>query len=170
MSTADILSLVSTICFVLAGVFLLLTAVLWFGFKIPGVISDLTGRTARRSIAKLRAENARKGGAARKKATPGGNFEKRTAERSPVEAEKHWETSLLTDNRAEKAASEDTVLLSDPNATELLADPDATELLDDPDATELLVDKPVHYTAPAGGKMLHMLDDVMLIHTDETIG
>ena len=61
MNTADILSLISTICYILAGVSLVLAVFFWFFFKIPTVIGDLSGRTARKSIAKMRSANERSG-------------------------------------------------------------------------------------------------------------
>ena len=58
---AEILHTLSIISFVVAGVLFALAVVLWFGFKIPDVIGDLTGRTARKSIAKMRSANEKTG-------------------------------------------------------------------------------------------------------------
>ena len=58
---AETLSTLSIISFVLAAVALAVAIVLWFFFDIPTVIGDLTGRTARKSIAKMRAENEKSG-------------------------------------------------------------------------------------------------------------
>ncbi len=60
--TADTLQLISLISFIAAGVFLIIALFLFIYLKIPRVIGDLSGRTARRNIAKLRSENE-KGGA-----------------------------------------------------------------------------------------------------------
>jgi len=54
---AETLSTLSIISFVLAVIALALAIVFWFFFDIPTVIGDLTGRTARKTIAKMRAEN-----------------------------------------------------------------------------------------------------------------
>lgn len=59
--TADTLSLLSVISFVLAGVCFAVAVFLWFFFKIPRVIGDLNGRTARKSIAKMREYNENSG-------------------------------------------------------------------------------------------------------------
>lgn len=58
---AETLSILSVVFFVLAGVFFALAVFLWFFFKIPGVIGDLNGRTARKSIAKMRENNEKSG-------------------------------------------------------------------------------------------------------------
>lgn len=58
---AEILSRLSWAAFIAGGVSLALAVILWFHFKIPAVISDLSGRTARRSIAEMRAKNERAG-------------------------------------------------------------------------------------------------------------
>lgn len=58
---AEILSMISIIAFVIAGISLGLAVFFWFFFKIPGVIGDLSGRTARKSIARMRADNERTG-------------------------------------------------------------------------------------------------------------
>ena len=47
---AETLSMVSMVSFVAAGVCLALTVILWFAFRIPNVIGDLSGRNARKSI------------------------------------------------------------------------------------------------------------------------
>ena len=61
MSTTDILSTISLISFVLAGISAVLAVIFWFRFNIPAVIGDLSGRTARKSIEKMRANNEKTG-------------------------------------------------------------------------------------------------------------
>ena len=58
---AETLSLLSIISFAIAGVCLVLAVFLWFFFKIPSVIGDLSGKTARKSIAKMRVANEKNG-------------------------------------------------------------------------------------------------------------
>lgn len=51
------------ILFAAAMVFFLCTVILWFQFKVPAIVGDLSGRTARKSIEtmrKRREENAPK--------------------------------------------------------------------------------------------------------------
>ena len=58
---AETLSNLSVIAYVVAAVCLVLAVFLWFIFKIPTVIGDLSGRTARKSIAKMRSANEKSG-------------------------------------------------------------------------------------------------------------
>lgn len=56
---AEILHTLSIISFVLAVLFVVIAIILWFVFKIPNVIGDLSGHNARKSIAQMR-QNMRK--------------------------------------------------------------------------------------------------------------
>lgn len=58
---AETLSLWSAISFVIAGIGLGAAVFFWFFFKIPSVIGGLTGRTARKSIEKMRASDEKAG-------------------------------------------------------------------------------------------------------------
>ncbi len=58
---APVFRIISIVCFSIAGVSLLLALFLFFKFKIISVIGDLTGKTARKSIEKMREENEKSG-------------------------------------------------------------------------------------------------------------
>ena len=58
---AETLSLLSIISYILAGVFFILTVVLIVWFKAFSIIGELTGRTARKSIERMRKENEKNG-------------------------------------------------------------------------------------------------------------
>ena len=58
---AQTLQTLSVISFVIAGACLVLAVFFWLFFKIPTVIGDLSGRTAKKSIAKMRAANEKTG-------------------------------------------------------------------------------------------------------------
>ena len=58
---AEILSRISGISFGLAIVFFLMAVFFWFKFGILTIIGDLSGRTARKSIAKIRENNEKSG-------------------------------------------------------------------------------------------------------------
>lgn len=58
---AQIYNTVSLVAFCLAGVGFLLSLFFWFKFRIPKVISDLSGRTARKSIENMRKTNEKSG-------------------------------------------------------------------------------------------------------------
>lgn len=58
---AETLSLLSTISFGLAIVCLLMAIVFWIKFNIMEIIGDLSGRTAKKSIANMREKNEKAG-------------------------------------------------------------------------------------------------------------
>ena len=107
---AETLSMLSIISFIVAGVALAVAIFLWIFFKIPRVIGDLSGRNARKSIARVRASNEKSGdksyrpsaaNAARGKLTstmPQTQPEQATEEIKPVGDMP--ETGLLAENRA----------------------------------------------------------------------
>lgn len=164
---AETLSILSIVAFSLAGVSLALAIFFWFFFKIPSVIGDLSGRNARKSIAKMRAENEKTISQSRK--TGRTNLEHRkpaapVKHSGKLESKKKAEddrpdTGLLTENRAVNLASEPTSVLM--SAT--------TGLLVDEEATAPLGTLTQNHQKPGGGKKFIMLDEVMIIHTDEEI-
>lgn len=66
--TAGTFTLLSYIAYGAAGLMVVLAVLFFFLFKIPEVIGDLSGRTARKNIAKIRSANERSGD---KSFTPG---------------------------------------------------------------------------------------------------
>ena len=58
---APVFRIISIVCFSVAGASLLLALFLFFKFRIISVIGDLTGKTAKKSIEKMREENAKSG-------------------------------------------------------------------------------------------------------------
>lgn len=171
---AETLSTLSIISFAVAGVFLVLAVFLWFFLKIPSVIGDLSGKTARKSIAKMRAVNEKSGA--------GGNgMQRKTAGSAPRQVP-HVQTSgqarpAQTPRPAASRASE-TVLLKETldaeettslAGTELLADDEGTELLTDDEGTVLLRPEEEAGARKPGGVKLTMKEEVMLIHTNEVI-
>lgn len=173
MSTAEILSLVSLISYIAAGVCLILAVFFWVFFKIPSVMGDLSGRTAKKSIEKMRQANVRSGNKsyrtsatneARGKLTetmqnPSKPKKGMVSEGKPVvDGNGSPETGLLFENRADVHIEENTDIL-DGEATGVLVDDEATTVLN-AEAT------PVRRT---GGKKLTMINEVMLVHTDEVI-
>lgn len=180
MSTAEILSLISTISYVIAAISFVLAIFFWFSFKIPSVIGDLSGRTAKKSIAQMRASNERAGGQGYKPSTTNASRGKLTdtmhqsrkqasdAQKKPAAEPKKKaqaedlmpETGLLEANKA---------VVADDQQTDLLEGCEATALLVDEDATAPLYEETKPIIKRTGGKKLKMLDEVMLIHTDEVI-
>lgn len=176
METVELLKLLSTISFVVAGVCLVLAAFFWFFFKIPNVIGDLSGRTARKSIAKMRAANEKTGVKSYKESKTNAERGKLTGtmpdsgklknKKATPPANGQPETGLLADNKAEGIESEATGVLDE--ETSILGS-ETTGLLIDENATAPL-DAPAHkQVARVGGKKIEMLEEVMFIHTDEVI-
>lgn len=169
---AEVLSIISIISFVLSGICILLGAFFFIKFKIPSVIGDLSHRTAKKSIAKMRDYNEKTGVKFYKSSETNANRGKLTdTMSSPKKVEKkkdtaksvtgnNPETGLLTDNKAENREQQQTELLNDSNETEKL-DKNETDLL--------LNNQAVKKDEPNKKVIFIMLDDVELIHTDEVI-
>ena len=139
----------------------------WINFKIPRVIGDLTGRTARKSIAKMRASNEASGNKSYRPSAANVNRGKLTDTMPdlvklnkqasiPTTFDK-VQTGILEENKISGKSAEPTVILDD-NATELLLDSEETELL----AKEAQAKRKT-------AKKLRMLDEVIYTHTDEVI-
>ena len=88
---AEILQILSIISFAIAGVLFLLAILFWFVFGIPTVIGDLSGRTARKSIAKMRALNEKSG--AKSHRVSAGNAQRPKLTQAPTEAPKAAKTT-----------------------------------------------------------------------------
>ena len=54
---AELLMKISWALFALSAAALICAVVFWVKFKIPKIIGDLTGRNAKKEIAKMRSEN-----------------------------------------------------------------------------------------------------------------
>ena len=188
MST-NVLETISLISFVLAAISAVLAVVFWFVFKIPTVISDLSGRTARKSIERMRANNEKTG---RKDFAPSktnlkrgkitelmddsakgsgklsGLLSGKLVNKPKVisEVEENLETGLLEDNTQPLYESEETgLLMEEPMETELLDESEETGLLVEENETMLLVED-IPKTETKG---FVLLDEIMFIHTEETI-
>lgn len=166
---AETLSTLSIISFIIAGVCLVLSVFLWIFFKIPTVIGDLSGRNARKSIAKMRAANEKSGfksykasktNAERGKLTDTMQHSKKLKQEQGSSDDRP-ETGLLNDSRADEDLSEATGVLES-ETTGLLVDENATAPLDNPGTKQSIKRE--------GGVKLKMLEEIMLIHTDEVIG
>lgn len=169
---ANVLSIISIVSFVLAGICFVLAVFFWFRFKIPAVIGDLSGRTARKSIAKLREGNEKSGVKAFRPSMVNVERGKLTATMEQMGEEKQEPvvkhisgdagvTGVLLENRAQTIDGTETALLVEEEAatTTLLVDGDSEE--------EQNVQSSPQQTKR--GKQLVMLDDVVLIHTDEVL-
>ena len=178
----QLLQTLAIISFVIAGILFVLSLFFWFFFKIPKVVSDLTGRTARKAIAKRRKANARSGNKAYRSSPTNVNrgqltatmpsektagkpqpakqaAKQQPAKKQPAPVETGMpETGLLGMNKADPHTEQ--------QETAMLVDDNATTLLDEGMTMALDVELTPHRT---GGKKLTMINQVMLIHTDEVI-
>lgn len=171
---AELLSTLSIISFALAGLCFVLAVFFWFFFKIPTVVGDLSGRTARKSIAKMRQINEKSGSKSYKESKTNlargkvtgtvANSEKLNPQKQNMDDDRP-ETGLLADNLAESFDSEETGMLSN-NAAEN-SDPEATGLLNaEPETIDLgEVRMPVERIAVK----MELIEEIILIHTNEVI-
>lgn len=158
---ADTLSLLSIISFVVAGVCLVISVVLWIIFRIPSVIGDLSGRTARKSIAKLRMSNEKSGPKGYRESKVNIQRGKVTETMSGLEkgqkkavskgTGQRPETGLLYENLSEGVTSETTGLLVE----------DGT--------TQPLEENMVREVQRLSGVNMELIEEIMFIHTQEHI-
>ena len=163
--SADVLSIISLVCFIIASACLILTVVLWFRFKILQVINDLTGRSARKSIEQMRQANEKSGLKSFRPSTTNAKRGKLTETmaqkkaQQPAGADDRPGTGVLAENRGQVSATPETSAL-DLDETSMLLEEEGTVALD-------------QYARSAykrsGGKKLTMLNEVILTHTDEVI-
>lgn len=174
------LQLLSTVAFAVAGACLILAVFLWFFFKIPGVIGDLSGRTARKSIARIREANEKSGNksyvpskinAARGKITAAmsetgtntgqkENPETGLLVENKVKSEDFDQTGILDNDATGKLESDATGKLKSDATGKLESDatgklnPNATEKLDS-DGTEMLYSEETGKLKPENKAMIH---------------
>lgn len=166
---AQTLQTLSIISFAVSGVCLVLVIFFWFFFKIPTVIGDLSGRTARKSVAKMRAANEKTGAKSYKESKTNAERGKLTGtipdsvklnKKNEVPDDDKPETGLLADNKADGLDSEEIRVLES-ETTGLLIDENATAPLDVPSHNPIV---------RTGGKKLEIIEEVILVHTEEVIG
>lgn len=161
---AEVLSIISLVSFIVSGLCFVLAIFFWFFFKIPSVIGDLSGRTARKSIAKMRTNNELTGNKSYKSNVVKFNREKNTG---AVNTSEKTEKAKKKTEKADKNHPETGLLKN--NKAGLKVDVEATGLLNEEDETAMLANVPVNEPQNIAGVELLMLDDIMLIHTDEVI-
>lgn len=171
MSMAETLSLLSTLSYILAGVFFILTVVLIVWFKAFSIIGELTGRTARKSIERMRKENEKNGGQQQRDSKQA-QRETPVAETSVmVEVAEHHlgndqhrdlsqmpETGLLDESRG----------ISDTGHLQTgLLEMEETGLLENETAEIAPVD--ISRTRRKSVAQMTMIEDIVMIHSNEVI-
>lgn len=144
---AELLTIISIISFVVAVIAFGFAVFFWFKFNIPSVVGDLSGHTARKSIAKMRENNesANKAKSANK-----------TKNKEIRRLETENETTLLAND-----VDETTLLTGNNNETTLL-------VYDDNETTLLVADNTKN-GGGIGNRGIVMLEEIMFIHTSEVI-
>lgn len=167
---------ISQILYIVAAVAGAAAAFLWFKLKIPAVIGDLSGRTARKAIARTRAHNEKTGSKGFK--TSATNAERGMLTGSMSVSEKKRNTKKLQQRKSAVSEQPETGLLRESNvqdatgmliSEETVALEQETAMLLDPDATAPLLSKQYTPVNRTGGKKIDLLEEVILIHTKEQI-
>lgn len=165
---AETLSTLSIISFIVSGICLALSIFLWIFFKIPTVMGDLSGRTAQKSIARMRAANEKSGAksykgskvnAERGKLTDTMQHSKKPKqEKGPFDESPG--TELLKDKYSDEPLS-DAIRMLESETAGLFVDENATVPLDN-----LVHKNPIKRESNV---KLKMLNEVLLTHTNEVI-
>lgn len=167
-SIANVLFTVSRVSFVLAAIFFLLAIVFFVRFRIPSVIGDLSGNTARKSIEDMRRANEKNGNKSLRLGAGSIKTEKKT-EKTKAKANTGNAAGMNSDHREETSLLEENKKRGyDPGSTALLNEVEATGVLDN------------NETAPLGGNetaalrkassiKLKMVDDVIIVHSNEDL-
>lgn len=159
------INVVSIIFFIIAGASLLVAAYSFIRFNIPQVIGELSGRTAKKSIAQMRDKNLKTGDKSHrptKAAQARGTLTDKIEDNLIINSN-HSDVTELLDESTE-TLDNSTELLS--NATEVIDD-NATELLGE--GTELLTPEASESQTAKSVEGFKMIQNIVLIHTNETI-
>lgn len=167
---AKIFKISTIVLFSLAGVCLAISIFVFITFKIPNVIGDLTGRNARKSIEQMRQENEKGGKKSHRPhpvASDRGTLteqikENKKLSQKPMQKQSTRQKQILYDG------SGATDVLKDVNATvNLNYDANGTEILSE--GTEVLFDASIQPSLNEEEVKLKMIQNIVLIHTDEVI-
>lgn len=180
---AELLSTLSVIFFAASGVFLIVSVFLWFFLGIPKVLSDLSGRTARKTIESMRAGNEKSG---KKSYRPSAVNQKRgTITESIPKPPPETQTLPLISNETMPLENDGTLpLFKTEETTALLNESPVTSTLD----TDLYT-KEAFTAAPETGLLevqitesleeseqtdilpakMKMIEEILFVHTNETL-
>lgn len=160
---ADILHTFSIVSYILAVLLAVLAIALWFIFKIPNVIGDLSGRNAKKSIARMRQNNERTGDKSYKASKKNISRGKLTGTMEGmgkiIKSDDIEETGLLNENLAKEYSDKETGLLSD----------DATALLDESGETAALGETFNVVNREPASIVIKIIEELMIVHTEEVI-
>lgn len=185
MDAGQILKIISIISFTLAGILFVTAVFMFIKLNIPAIIGDLSGRTAQKQIQEIREQNAITGD---KRYRPGAiNIERgkltEPVEKNEIQVKKvkpgytvkasqtgiqefdmtSEKTDVLESDGSEILASETEELT---NYTEALEDTSGTELLS---STEELKPQGDEAKEKNRDKLFEIIEDIVVVHTDEII-
>jgi hypothetical protein len=166
---AQIYNMISIIAFSLAGVCLIFAVFCWTKFNMLKIISDLSGRTAKKSIEQMRAGNEKSGSKSYRPtpiATNRGTLTEPIEQNTkPGKGKRKAKGPPYPKNEADEVVTE---LLKKDNYTELLNyGSGGTELLDT--GTELLTQTAEQVKQPVQFEVFEIVQSIVLTHTDEVI-
>lgn len=167
--TAQTYQMISYVGFVLAAVLLVVSILLWVRLGIWKIIGDLSGRTAKKSIEQIRKKNEESG--------------KKSFRPTPAAMKRGTITDQITEDSRPPGpedatvslsrAEEGTTPLADRDSAAAAADRSGTrsgrEPTSDGAATELLSWETAPLTETAAAVAFHVIQDIVIIHTDERI-
>lgn len=168
------INIVSIIFFIIAGVSLLVAIYSFVRFNIPQIIGELSGRTAKKSIAQMRDKNVKTGDkshrtspAAKERGTLTDKIEKKkSVEKSDEKISKVEEGTELLNSTEKLSTNIQTELLNE-NETEL-SDDNATSVLSE-ETTVLTNNDNSQINVSNDSNDFKIIQNIVLIHTNETI-
>lgn len=168
---------------IMCGIMLLVTLLLFIILKIPSVIGDLSGRTAKKAIHDIRQQNMSANtdkiqeSKLTDKITASGRLVKRSGRRDGTYTEKINTEKLMEEN---KLSNNETSVLSTARETEVLSSNNETTILNGNETTVLTPDMNGNVTSELAGVTEPLREentsgyvnvelDITFIHTDEII-
>lgn len=171
---AQIFNTVSIVGFILSAVFLALSIFLFIKLNIPKIIGDLSGRTARKSIAQMREDNEKSGDKSYRPhpvAVNRGTLTepiKEEAKQKKKKTAKKQPAPSKAKATAKKAADITAQLPNDGNETTPLSfNMNGTEVLSE--GTQVLSSDAIQSALEQKSVEVKMLQSIVFLHTDEVI-
>lgn len=173
--TYEIYRLIFFIALALCGVMAIVSVLLFFLLKIPRVVGDLTGRTARKAIENIRKQNEESGDKTYKSSAVNMQRGKLTDKISPSgrivpRAETPFGTGIITEQLADKPGAAETTVLSAAETTVLDAASETTVLSPEYGETSVL-DTPMMPSQPEPVPTQEFVIEyeITFVHTSEII-
>lgn len=173
MDLAQIYRMISIVSFAVAGVCFVVSIALFIKFRIPTVIGDLSGRTARKSIAQMRSENEKTG---KKSFRPHPVASDRGTLTEPIKQVSNSKSQKINKKTVPKnpipgssggVGSETTGKLDDITTDPLNFTQSGTEVLSE--GTQVLSNEQIQLAINQKVVNMKMIQNIVFVHTDEEI-